>query len=93
MLSRIFHRSQPKPDFPERVSFPHLTDDEAARALDLLRLMVEQGYARVYTQAYTAPVQWLVWLEPGERLPLRLETWAIEALFPGVSSKSGGDAA
>jgi hypothetical protein len=39
-----------KPDFPERVDLPYLTDREAGAALCLLRLLVEAGAAEVYTR-------------------------------------------
>jgi hypothetical protein len=86
MLARIFGRSQPQPDFPERADLPHLTDKEAEAALSLLRLMVANDQASVYTRPYTPEGErprWNVWdMTSPRRRRVELETWAIEVLFP-----------
>jgi hypothetical protein len=95
MVHHLFSRraADSKPEFPPRSALPHCTDREAHAALDLLRLLVEQGRATVYLQAYTSPPQWLVWLEldepPYGTLPQRLETWAIGVLFPDTRPSGG----
>jgi hypothetical protein len=99
MLSRIFTHSQPKPDFPERVDLPFLTDKEASAAMCLLRLLVDAGAAEVCTQpvpdAMTGRYRWNVWLNEqinpgGERI--ELQEWAARALCLPYKP-SGGDAA
>jgi hypothetical protein len=95
MLSRIFHRQEPKPDFPERADLPRFTDAEAYRALDELRRLVSADLADVYTQPFTPEderARWNVWL--GHRLipggqRLELDEWAASLL----ASQGGGDAA
>jgi hypothetical protein len=91
MLRRLFDAKSSTADFPERVALPHLTDNEAAAALNLLRLLVECGQADVYTQGYTptgeAP-RWSVWINPTADAPgqsYTLETWAISILFPSTN--------
>jgi hypothetical protein len=95
MLSRIFGRTQPKPDFPERADLPRFTDVEAYRALAELRRLVGEGLADVYTQPFTPEgerARWNVWLghqlvRGGQRL--ELDEWAASFL----ASHGGGDAA
>jgi len=59
MLSNLFRLGLPHPDvadfpdFPERADLPHLSEQEAEAALALLRLLVAQGQATVYTRPYT----------------------------------------
>jgi hypothetical protein len=71
------------PDFPERLDLPRLTDKEAAAALALLRLLVDQGAVDVYTAAGGVRADgrylWNCWIEShilpgGKRIPLR--EWA-----------------
>jgi hypothetical protein len=94
MLTRWLHKSPPILDFPERVALPHLTNNEAAEALDLLRLLVERGQADVYTQNYSPAddlPRWTVWIKPTEEAPGEshtLETWAISVLFPPATEES-----
>ena len=58
MRTRLFSRASSRPDdpdvpdfpnFPERADLPHLRDREAGTALALLRLLVAQDQASVYT--------------------------------------------
>jgi hypothetical protein len=83
----ISRRRDSKPDFPERLDLPYLTDSEASAALCLLRLLVQAGAADVYTQPLADRVtgrwRWNVWLghqiKPGgERI--ELQEWAARAL-------------
>jgi hypothetical protein len=83
MVHHLFTRKTDKPDFPERVDLPFLTDKEANAALGLLRLLVETGAAEVYTQPVPDPItcryRWNVWLNHhvvpgGKRIELR--EWA-----------------
>ena len=88
MVHHLFSRRRDsKPDWPDRVDLPYLTDKEAEAALCLLRLLVQAGAADVYTQPLPDPVtgrwRWNVWLgeqiKPGgERIELR--EWAARAL-------------
>jgi hypothetical protein len=75
------------PDFPAREDLPRLTDDEAAAALSLLRLLVAAGDVDVYTAAggprKDGRYLWNCWIEShvipgGKRIPLR--EWAAGAL-------------
>jgi len=97
MVRHLFsRRSDTKPDFPERVDLPYLTDREAGAALCLLQLLVEAGAAEVYTQPIPGSdgrYRWNVWLgeqiKPGgERIELR--EWAARALC--VEYRPDGDA-
>jgi hypothetical protein len=89
MLSRLFSRapSHPDvPDFPERADLPHLSDQEAAAALALLRLLVAQDRANVYTRPYTPQGErprWNVWdMRAGKGRRVELEPWAMGVLSP-----------
>ena len=65
MLTRLFSRASSRrhvpddpefhdvPDFPERADLPHLSDQEAGATLALLRFLVAQHQATVYTRPYT----------------------------------------
>src|SRR5689334_1090787 len=74
------------PEFPERADLPHLSDQEAEAALALLRVLVEQDRASVYTRPYTPEgkrARWNVWdmtYATGRRV--ELEPWARGALAP-----------
>jgi hypothetical protein len=97
MLSRLFGRQEPRPDFPERADLPHLTDKEAHAALRLLQLLVEGGVADVYTRPFMPEGQrslWNVWFgeqikSAGERIDLR--EWAERSLY--IDYRLDGDAA
>jgi hypothetical protein len=89
MLTRLFRHapSHPDvadipniPDFPERADLPHLSEQEAAAALALLRLLVAQDQATVYTRPYTPERErprWNVWdMTAGTGRRVELEPWA-----------------
>jgi hypothetical protein len=92
MLSRLFSRapSHPDdpvfPDFPERADLPHLSDQEAEAALTLLRSLVAQDQATVYTRPYTPEGErprWNVWdMTSGKGRRVELEPWALGVLSP-----------
>jgi hypothetical protein len=92
MLSRLFSRapSHPDvtdfPDFPERADLPHLSEQEVEAALALLRLLVAQDHANVYTRPYTPEGErprWNVWeTTSGRGRRVELEPWAIGVLSP-----------
>src|SRR5690242_15813184 len=92
MLSRLFSYAPSRidvpdfPDFPTRADLPHLSDQEAAAALALLRLLVAQGQATVYTRPYTPEGErprWNVWdMTSGTGRRIELEPWAMGGLPP-----------
>jgi hypothetical protein len=96
MLSRLISRAllHPDvhdvpivPDFPECADLPHLSDQEAEAALELLRLLVDQGRASVYTRPYTPEgkrPRWNVWdmTVPRKGRRVELEPWAMGVLSP-----------
>jgi hypothetical protein len=73
VLTRLFSRASSRrdvpdvpdvPDSPERADLPHLSDQEAGAALALLRLLVAQHQATVYTRPSTPEGErprWNVW--------------------------------
>ena len=95
MLSRLFSRALLHPDvpdfpdfadFPQRADLPHLREQEAEAALALLRLLVAQDRASVYTRPYTPEGErprWNVWdMSSGKGRRVELEPWAIGVLVP-----------
>jgi hypothetical protein len=92
MLSRLFGHGLSHSDtadvrdFPERADLPHLSDQEAAAALALLRLLVAQDRATVYTRPYTPEGErprWNVWdMTSGQGRRVELEPWAMGVLSP-----------
>jgi hypothetical protein len=89
MRSRLVGHAPAHPvllDFPERADLPHLSDQEAEAALALLRSLVEQDRASVYTRASTpegARPRWSVWdTTSGTGRRLELEPWALGVLPP-----------
>src|SRR5262245_27429199 len=93
MHSRLFSRGSSHsdelacpdvPEFPERADLPRLSDQEAEAALALLRLLVAQGQATVYTRPYTPESErprWNVWgINSGKGHRVELEPWAIGVL-------------
>jgi hypothetical protein len=93
MLSRILGHPQPTPDFPTRADLPHLDEQSAAAALDLLRLLVRRGDVEVYTAAGgirpNGRYFWNTW-DNHTRMRVELEKWAFMAL---CLDPDGGDAA
>jgi hypothetical protein len=72
-------RAENRPSFPERLDLPRLTDNEAAAALRLARLLLDRGEIDLYTAAGGPRADgrhlWNVWLEKErQRIPLR--EWA-----------------
>ncbi|HEY7092239.1 MAG TPA: hypothetical protein VH393_03615 [Ktedonobacterales bacterium] len=100
MVHHLFsRRAAPKPDFPDPRDLPRLTPQEAMAALGLLRLLVDQDVAAVYTAASGIQEDgryfWNVWLNHpvvpgGKRIPLR--EWAAAAVCRD-DAPTGGDAA
>lgn len=75
-------RAQARPEFPERADLPFLTDNEAAAALRLARLLLERGAIDLYTRPVRGPDgrwRWNVWLEEARRR-VPLGDWAAEAI-------------
>jgi hypothetical protein len=76
------------PEVPERADLPHLSEQEAEEAeeaaLALLRVLVEQDRASVYTRPYTPEGErprWNVWdMTPGKDRRVELEPWAMGVL-------------
>jgi hypothetical protein len=94
MVHHLFSRRESKPDFPERLDLPQLSDKEAEAALGLLRLLVSGDQADVYTRPWRELGQrwkWNVWVSAESRR-YELETWAISVLFPNAAPE-GPDAA
>jgi hypothetical protein len=97
MLARLFTRAPSHPDAPavldfrERADLPHLGDQEAAAALALLRLLVAQDRATVYTLPYTpegARPRWNVWdMTAGTGRRVELEPWAMGVLCPQAATE------
>jgi hypothetical protein len=94
MLSRLFRRAPSHPDLPdfsERADLPHLSEQEAEAALALLRLLVAQDRASVYTRPYTPEGErprWNVWdTTAGKGRRVELEPWARGVLAPQVAAR------
>jgi hypothetical protein len=96
MRSRLFNRApahadlpdfRDYPEFPERADLPRLSDEQAEAALGLLRLLVAQDLATVYTRPYTPEGErrrWNVWdMTSGKGRRVELEPWAKDVFSPG----------
>jgi hypothetical protein len=100
MLTRFFRHAPSRsdvadipnlPEFPERADLPHLSEQEAETALALLRLLVAQDQATVYTRPYTPEGErprWNVWdMTAGTGRRVELEPWARGVLAPQIAAR------
>jgi hypothetical protein len=78
-----------QPDFPERGDIPHLSDQEAEAALAIVRLLVAQDQAAVYTRPYTSEGERPQWnvrdMTSGKGRRVELEPWAMDVLSPSAA--------